>query len=35
MQAMIGSFATPDGADWGEANLTEMSELITEIREGL
>ena len=35
MQAMIGSFATPDGADWGEANLTDMSELITEIREGL
>ena len=23
MQAMIGSFATPDGADWGEANIDE------------
>jgi len=22
---------TPDGADWGEANLTEMAELISEI----
>ena len=27
---MIGSFATPDGADWGEANLTEMQEVIEE-----
>ena len=35
MQYMIGSFATPDGADWGEADLTEMGELIAEIREGL
>ena len=26
--------ATPDGADWGEADLTEMNELITEIKEG-
>ena len=31
MQAMIGSFATPDGADWGEANIEEMNELIEEI----
>jgi len=31
MQAMIGSFATPDGADWGEANIDEMNELIEEI----
>ena len=33
MQAMIGSFATPDGADWGEANIEEMNELIEEISE--
>ena len=31
MQEMIGIMATPDGADWGEANLTEMAELISEI----
>ena len=31
MQDMIGSMATPDGADWGEADLTEMQELISEI----
>jgi len=31
MQAMIGSFFTPDGADWGEANLTEMQELFDEL----
>ena len=31
MQAMIGSFATPDGADWGEPNIEEMNELIEEI----
>ena len=31
MQDMIGSMATPDGADWGEAALTEMQELISEI----
>ena len=31
MQAMIGSFATPDGADWGEANIEELNELIEEI----
>ena len=30
MQAMIGSFATPDGADWGEANIEEMNEVIME-----
>jgi len=30
MQAMIGSFATPDGADWGEANIEEMNEVIFE-----
>ena len=28
MQAMIGSFATPDGADWGEANIEELNEVI-------
>ena len=28
---MIGSFATPDGADWGEANIDELNELIEEI----
>ena len=28
---MIGIMATPDGADWGEANLEEMAELISEI----
>ena len=32
MQYMIGSMFTPDGADWGEANLTEMQELIEEIK---
>ena len=30
MQAMIGSFATPDGADWGEANIEELNEVIAE-----
>ena len=30
MQAMIGSFATPDGADWGEANIEELDEVIAE-----
>ena len=30
MQAMIGSFATPDGADWGEANIDELNEVISE-----
>ena len=33
MQAMIGSYATPDGADWGEANLEEMNELVKSIKE--
>ena len=33
MQYMIGSMFTPDGADWGEANLKEMQELIEEINE--
>ncbi len=27
---MIGSFATPDGADWGEANVDELNEVISE-----
>ena len=31
MQAMIGSFATPDGADWGEANIDELNEVMQEI----
>ena len=31
MQSMIGSFATPDGADWGEANIEEMNVVIEEI----
>ena len=31
MQAMIGAFATPDGADWGEANIDELNQLIQEI----
>ena len=30
MQYMIGSFATPDGADWGEANIEELNEVIME-----
>ena len=30
MQYMIGSFATPDGADWGEANIDELNEVIFE-----
>ena len=30
MQSMIGSFATPDGADWGEANIEELNEVIFE-----
>ena len=33
MQAMIGSYATPDGADWGEANIEEMNELVKSIKE--
>ena len=31
MQYVMGSFATPDGADWGEANIEEMNEVIEEI----
>ena len=30
MQAMIGSFATPDGADWGEANIEELNQVISD-----
>ena len=30
MQYMRGSFATPDGADWGEANIKELDEVISE-----
>ena len=30
MDAFFGSFATPDGADWGEANIEEMNEVIME-----
>ena len=30
MQYMIGSFATPDGADWGEANIKELDEVISD-----
>ena len=33
MQAMCGFYETPDGADYGEANLEEMNELIKEISE--
>ena len=33
MQAMCGFYSTPEGADWGEANLDEMNELIKEISE--
>jgi len=33
MQAMCGFYSTPDGADYGEANLDEMNELIKEISE--
>ena len=31
MQVMCGFFETPDGADYGEADQTEMNELIQEI----
>ncbi len=31
MQVMCGFNATPDGADWGEADLTEMNEMISEL----
>ena len=33
MQVMCGYHATPDGADWGEADYNEMNELIQEITE--
>ena len=33
MQVMCGFHATPDGADYGEADYTEMNELIQEITE--
>ena len=33
MQAMIGIHSTPDGADYGEANLEEMNELVKSIKE--
>ena len=33
MQVMCGFHATPDGADWGEANIEEMDEVIKEITE--
>mgnify|MGYP001464360090 FL=1 len=33
MQAMCGFYSTPDGADYGEANLEEMNELIKEIEQ--
>ena len=33
MQAMCGFYSTPEGADWGEAYLDEMNELIKEISE--
>ena len=31
MQFMCGFFETPDGADWGEADLDEMNEMIEEL----
>ena len=31
MQVICGFSATPDGADWGEADLTEMNEMISEL----
>jgi len=31
MQVMCGFFETPDGADYGEANIEEMNEVIKEI----
>ena len=33
MQFMCGFFATPDGADYGEADYEEMNEVIQEITE--
>ena len=31
IQTMCGFSATPDGADWGEANLDEMNEMMEEL----
>ena len=33
MTVMCGFTETPDGADWGEADYTEMNELVQEITE--
>tara|TARA_R100001480_G_C4589411_1_gene161263 strand:+ start:66 stop:344 length:279 start_codon:yes stop_codon:yes gene_type:complete len=33
IQVMCGFHATPDGADWGEANIEEMDEVIKDITE--
>ena len=33
MQAMSGFYSTPEGADYGEANLEEMNELVKSIKE--
>ena len=33
MQVMCGFYETPDGADYGEANIEEMNEVIQEITE--
>ena len=33
MQVMCGFFETPDGADYGEANVKEMDELISTLTE--
>ena len=33
MQVMCGFYGTPDGADYGEANLEEMNELIKGIEQ--
>ena len=30
MQAMCGFYSTPDDADWGEANIEELNEVIAE-----
>ena len=33
MQYICGFHATPDGADWGEADITEMEEMFSELHE--
>ena len=33
MQVMCGYHSTPDGSDWGEANIEEMDEVIKDITE--